>query len=75
MKTIRHEKTGFYLNLATVRVISGKWCVKGLFNYKFKAEPDLFSPNWKTLGTFETRELAIDFAENLCEAWKAMSHE
>jgi len=35
----------------------------------------LFSPNWKTLGTFETRELAIDFAENLCEAWKAMSHE
>ena len=70
MKTIRQPKTGIYLNLATVRVISGKWCVKGCFNFRFKAEPDLFSPNWTTLATFETREEGIDFAEKLQEAWK-----
>ena len=58
------------MNLATVRVIGGKWCVKVCFNFRFKAEPDYFSPSWKTVATFETREMAIDFAEKLQEAWK-----
>lgn len=70
MKTIRNRKTGIYLNLATVRVIEGSWCVKGCFNFRFKEEPDLFSPNWKTFAKFEVREEAVAFAEVLAEAWK-----
>ena len=70
MKTLRQPATGVYLNITTVRVISGKWCVKGCFNFRFKAEPDFFSPLWKTWATFENRELAIDFAEKIVEAWQ-----
>ena len=70
MKTIRNRETGIYLNLQTIRVISGKWCVKGSFNFRFKQEPDVFSPNWRTFATFDVREEAIAFATVLAEGWK-----
>ena len=75
MKTVREPVTGAYLNLVTVRVITGKWCVKGLLNYNYKREPDYFHPGWRTFATFETRELAIDFAENLVQSWKELCDE
>ena len=72
MKSVREPVNGIYLNIHTIRVISGKWCVKALFNYRYRKEPDYYNPNWRTLATFETRELAMDFAEKLCESWRAM---